>query len=100
MASGMIHITLEASARPKKRLSDTMESRSKALMTRVTSAEVTGIAARTRSAALTGRPSTATRRATNRKLETARGSERVGNEGRTNRWRYRRASCSVAEPYR
>ena len=97
---GIVQRRFEAMVSPKMRLRETIESGSRSLMTRVIAAEVAGIVIKITNAAARGKPSSTTSGVRRRTMETARRTERVEKEGRTNRCRYRRANCSVAEPYR
>ena len=87
IASGMVQSRLEVSVSPNIRLRETIESRSKALMTYVTAPEAAGVTMKIPTATTKGNPSSATSGYRRRMLEIARRTERVEKEGRTNRCR-------------
>jgi hypothetical protein len=87
----------EMNESPKILRRDTIESRSSALIKKVMTQAVAKMVTKIMGTARTGNRSSATRGARRIRFEIARRIERIENDGRTNRCRYRRANCSVAE---
>ena len=87
MVEGISQMMLEAKAKPNIRLREIIESPSMDLMMYVTRADVLIIAMKMPIAAMTGNPSSATHGPRRSALDKARRTERVKNEGRTNRCR-------------